>query len=94
MLFIGICANLSHHHSLAQIVWALGGIAGLIPAMKWIIDELQTQQMGSDILAVLALLGTLLTSEMFASSVKVIFPEAFSGSGEKEQGCYFFLASF
>ena len=69
MLFIGICANLSHHHSLAQIVWALGGIAGLIPAMKWIIDELQTQQMGSDILAVLALLGTLLTSEMFASSV-------------------------
>ncbi len=68
-LFLGICANLTHHHALAQNVWALGGIAGLIPAIKWIIDELRTKQMGSDILAVLSLLGCLLTSEMFASSV-------------------------
>lgn len=68
-LFLGIATNLTSHHQWAQTIWALGGIAGLVPALKWIIDEIRSKQMGSDILAVLSLLGTLLTSEMFASSV-------------------------
>jgi len=68
-LAVGIAANVNGNHSLAQFVWAIGGVAGLAPATKWIIDELRVREMGSDILAVLSLLGTLLTSEMFASSI-------------------------
>ncbi len=52
-----------------SLIWASGGLAGLIPATKWVIDEFRNKQMGSDILAVLALLGTLLTNEMMASAL-------------------------
>ncbi|MFM1986030.1 MAG: hypothetical protein RIS18_247 [Actinomycetota bacterium] len=54
---------------LQSIIWAVGGLVGLIPATKWIIDELKNKQMGSDILALLALLGTLLTNEMMAAAI-------------------------
>ncbi len=54
---------------LQSIIWAAGGLVGLIPATKWIIDELKNKQMGSDILALLALLGTLLTNEMMAAAI-------------------------
>lgn len=50
-------------------IWATGGLVGLLPATKWIIDELKNKQMGSDILALLALLGTLLTQEMMAAAI-------------------------
>ena len=54
---------------LQSIIWALGGLVGLVPATKWIIDELKNKQMGSDVLALLALLGTLLTNEMMAAAI-------------------------
>ena len=54
---------------LQSFIWAIGGLVGLIPATKWIIDELKNKQMGSDVLALLALLGTLLTNEMMAAAI-------------------------
>jgi heavy metal translocating P-type ATPase len=68
-LFLGAVANLGFSHIWGQIIWAAGGVIGLIPATKWIIDEFRRSVMGSDILAVLSLLATLLTGEMFASAV-------------------------
>lgn len=68
-LFLGILANTVSLHAWAQVIWAIGGTVGLIPATKWVIDEFRTGDMGSDILAVLSLLATLLTDEMFASAV-------------------------
>ncbi|NBO78870.1 MAG: hypothetical protein EBV27_04430, partial [Actinobacteria bacterium] len=55
--------------NLQSFIWALGGLAGLIPATKWVIDEFKNKNMGSDILAVLALLGTILTNEMMAAAI-------------------------
>jgi len=55
--------------NLQSLIWAIGGLAGLIPATKWVIDEFKNKNMGSDILAVLALLGTLLTNEMMAAAI-------------------------
>lgn len=55
--------------NLQSFIWAIGGLAGLIPATKWVIDEFKNKNMGSDILAVLALLGTLLTNEMMAAAI-------------------------
>jgi cation transport ATPase len=68
-LFLGILANTTFSHVAAETIWAIGGTVGLIPATKWLIDGFRTHEMGSDILAVLSLLGTLLTGEMFAAAV-------------------------
>ena len=52
-----------------NIPWAIGGVIGLIPSIKWLIDELKDRQMGSDILAIFSIVGALAISEFFAASV-------------------------
>ncbi len=54
---------------LFQPIWIIGGLIGLIPATIWFINDLKNKQMGSDVLAVLALLGALFTNELFAAAV-------------------------
>ncbi|CAN2180788.1 ZntA Cation transport ATPase [Candidatus Nanopelagicaceae bacterium] len=49
--------------------WILAGFIGLIPATTWLIQDLRHKTMGSDLLAVLALVGSLLTDELFAAAV-------------------------
>lgn len=49
--------------------WILGGLLGLVPAINWLVKDLRHHTMGSDVLAVFALIGALLTSELFAASV-------------------------
>jgi heavy metal translocating P-type ATPase len=50
-------------------LWILAGLIGLIPAITWLINDLRHKTMGSDVLAVLALLGALFTDELFAAAV-------------------------
>lgn len=52
-----------------QPIWILGGLIGLIPATIWFVNDLKNKTMGSDLLAVLALLGALFTQELFAAAV-------------------------
>ena len=52
-----------------EIFWVASGGFGLIPATIWFIQDLRNKTMGSDVLAVLSLLSTLLTGELFAASV-------------------------
>jgi len=49
--------------------WILAGLIGLIPAITWLIQDLRHKTMGSDLLAVLALVGSLVTDELFAAAV-------------------------
>lgn len=49
--------------------WILAGLIGLFPAVTWLINDLRHKTMGSDVLAVLALLGALFTDELFAAAV-------------------------
>jgi len=49
--------------------WIASGLIGLIPATLWFVKEVKNKTMGSDLLAVLSLLSTLLTGELFAASV-------------------------
>jgi heavy metal translocating P-type ATPase len=49
--------------------WILAGLIGLVPAITWLINDLRHKTMGSDVLAVLALLGALFTEELFAAAV-------------------------
>lgn len=50
-------------------IWILGGLFGLVPAISWLINDLRHKSMGSDVLAVLALIGAIFTDELFAASV-------------------------
>ncbi len=68
ILFISTGITLSFGFSQNEF-WVIGGLLGLIPAVSWVINDLRQKTFGSDILAVLALIGTLLTDELFAASV-------------------------
>ena len=50
-------------------IWIVGGLVGLIPATIWFVNDLKDKTMGSDVLAILALLGALFTGELFAAAV-------------------------
>lgn len=50
-------------------VWVVVGFIGLAISIKWLIDDLKMHTMGSDVLAVLSLMGTLITSEFFAMAI-------------------------
>ena len=49
--------------------WIASGVIGLVPAVTWFVRDIRNKTMGSDVLAVLSLLSTLLTGEHFAASV-------------------------
>lgn len=69
-LFMGVSLKyVMHLDSPASFIWALGGISGLIPSLKWLIDDIKDRQMGSDVLAILSILGALLINEFFAASI-------------------------
>ena len=53
----------------AESFWIVSGLFGLIPAITWLIKDIQAKSMGSDVLAVLSLASALLTGELFAASV-------------------------
>lgn len=53
----------------AKQFWIISGFIGLLISFKWLIEDLKIKNMGSDVLAILSLLGTLLTSEYFAMAV-------------------------
>jgi heavy metal translocating P-type ATPase len=52
-----------------EIFWIASGVIGLVPAITWFVRDVRNKTMGSDVLAVLSLLSTLLTGEHFAASV-------------------------
>lgn len=53
----------------AREVWVAVGFIGLAISIKWLIDDFKMHTMGSDVLAVFSLLGTLITSEFFAMAI-------------------------
>ena len=52
-----------------DLIWAIGGLIGLIPSIKWVIDELKDKQIGSDVLAIFSIVGALSIGEYFAAAV-------------------------
>lgn len=53
----------------AREVWVAVGFIGLAISIKWLIDDFTMDTMGSDVLAIFSLLGTLITSEFFAMAI-------------------------
>ncbi|MFF4590302.1 heavy metal translocating P-type ATPase [Streptomyces sp. NPDC001388] len=54
---------------LADLFWALGTISAVVPAMGWVVDALRHGRAGVDLIAVLALGGTLAVGEYLAGAL-------------------------
>ena len=54
------------YHDLADAVWAMTTILGIGPALWWVVAAAATARVGVDVMAVLALVGTLVVGEYFA----------------------------
>ena len=67
-LILGLWLD-SQKNSLSHLIWIFGALCGLIPAVKWFLDELRDKQVGSDVLAVLSILAALFTQEYLASAI-------------------------
>ena len=50
-------------------IWLVAGFIGLAISFKWLIDDFRMDTLGSDVLAIFSLLGTLITGEYFAMAI-------------------------
>jgi heavy metal translocating P-type ATPase len=64
----GIC-RLAGAPALADLFWGLGTVAAVIPAIGWVLDALRHRRAGVDLIAVLALGGTLAVHEYLAGAL-------------------------
>lgn len=64
-----VLSNVLGNESAANIIWSCGALSGLIPATKWLIDEIRDKQLGSDVLAILSILSALAIQEFLASAI-------------------------
>jgi heavy metal translocating P-type ATPase len=53
----------------AHVVWALTTAIGFVPALWWVVQSARRRKMGVDVIAVLALVGTLATGEYLAGAL-------------------------
>lgn len=64
----GLILNFSSEQS-ANIAWSIGAVLGLALSLRWLIAAIKEKALGSDVLAVLAIVATGLTNEWFAASL-------------------------
>ena len=69
LLVGGGLAELLGSSAMANTLWALATVAGLGPAVRWVWASARERRLGVDILAVLALIGTLAVHEYLAGAV-------------------------
>ncbi|WP_327374124.1 heavy metal translocating P-type ATPase [Streptomyces sp. NBC_01216] len=56
-------------HGLSDLLWALGTVAAVVPAVVWVLTALRRGHAGVDLIAVLALGGTLAVGEYLAGAL-------------------------
>ena len=69
LLVGGGLAELLGSSAVASTLWALATVAGLGPAVRWVWSSARERRLGVDIIAVLALIGTLAVDEYLAGAV-------------------------
>jgi heavy metal translocating P-type ATPase len=65
---VGFILNFSSEQ-LANIAWSVGAALGLVLSLRWLRAAIKEKALGSDVLAVLAIVATGLTNEWFAASL-------------------------
>jgi len=69
MLATGGLARLAGASTMANVLWAAATLVALGPAIWWVWANLRQRRVGVDVIAVLALLGTLVVGEYLAGAV-------------------------
>ncbi len=65
----GIGATLIDDHAAASMVWTATTVLGIVLCGWWVVEAALERRLGADVIALLALLGTLVVGEHFAGSV-------------------------
>ncbi|MEU7642958.1 heavy metal translocating P-type ATPase [Streptomyces sp. NPDC039016] len=68
-LVAGGLAWLVGRGELADVCWAIGTVIGVAPAVTWVVGALRRGRVGVDLIAVLALAGTLVVGEYLAGAL-------------------------
>ncbi|WP_370179515.1 heavy metal translocating P-type ATPase [Rhodococcus wratislaviensis] len=68
-LVSGVVATSLGRPSVADACWAIGTVASLVPAVGWVVVSLLQRTAGVDLIAVLALAGTLAVGEYLAGAL-------------------------
>ncbi|MFC8513235.1 heavy metal translocating P-type ATPase [Streptomyces sp. NPDC057257] len=68
-LLAGGACRLAGAPDLADLCWGLGTVAAVVPAVGWVLDALRRGRAGVDVIAVLALGGTLAVREYLAGAL-------------------------
>ena len=90
-LAIGVVAWFTGATVAADVAWAVGTLMGIGPAAWWVWSSVRRGRLGVDVIALLALVGTLLVGEYFAGAVITVMladrPDAGgSGVGDRPAG--------
>ena len=56
----------------ARIWWAVATATAVVPAVWWVVEDLRAKRFGADVLAILALVGTLVVGEYLAGAVVAV----------------------
>ncbi len=68
-LVVGGALWLAGRNSAADLCWAIGTIIAIVPALVWVLAALRRGRAGVDLIAVLALVGTLAVGEYLAGAL-------------------------
>ena len=68
-LVAGACSRLAGAAAAGRGIWAATTVVGLIPAAWWVIEAIRAHRLGVDVIALLALAGTLVVGETLAGAV-------------------------
>lgn len=69
LLAAGIALSLTGRSGAADAVWAFTTILGVVPGVWWVIRSMRQHQLGVDVIAVLAQVGTLAIGEYLAGAI-------------------------
>lgn len=68
-VLVGLFLELQDLPLAAKFAWGVGAALGLFFSSRWLIRSLQNKELGSDVLALLSILATVLTDEWLAASI-------------------------
>ncbi len=68
-LLVGVIAAIADQSAIADIAWALTGLIAAVPLVVGFVDSIRHREWGLDIIAVLAVAGSIVLGEYLAAAI-------------------------
>ena len=65
----GLAFQTARSEELARLLWGISAAVGLVLAVRWVLAAIRSGEFGSDVLAVISILATVVTDEFLAAAV-------------------------